>query len=1052
MRWLIGQGLRNRRSVAGGALLLLLLGIWQFPTMKTDVLPEFAPTTVEVQTEALGLSASEVEQLITVPLEQDLLNGVAWMRSIRSKSVPGLSSIEMIFEPGTPLLRARQVVQERLTGAAALPNVSKPPQMLQPTSSVSRVMMVGVSSKTLTPIQLGVLARWTLRPNLLGVDGVSNVAIFGQRERQLQVQVDPARLAANNVGLDQIIETTGNALWVSPLTYIEASTPGAGGFIETPNQRLTVQHESPIVNAAQLARVAVDGAATPLTLGDVATVVEDHQPLIGDVAFTADPSVLLIVEKHPGKNTTDVTERVKNALDLLAPGLTAVEVDTEMYEPAAYIEQSINSLQRAFIIGAILAGALLVGLLRQWRTAAIAGVSLVVSGVVAVMVLYVRGVTINAMVVAGFVLALALVIQDTVSLSVAVTRRMQGVISDNGDSTTPAALIRESVLDERSPSLYSLAILMVAAVPLLVVDGLAGASFFPAIAKSYLLAVIAASLVALLLVPALSSLVFGLSPAAPGWPRSARMIDEAYSKTLGRRVENWRPAFLGCVGFVVAGLIGLTLLDTHTIPTFRETDLLVKVSAAPGTSLDAMERIATKMNAELLNVAGVERVGSHIGRAITSDQVVSVSSGETWLRIDDDGDYDRTITGVRRVIESYPGVRSELLTHTSARLTDVIEPGIAPLNVRIFGEDRDVLIASAQRVQKAIEGIDGVVNPTMVIAPNEPSLRVKVNLEAAQQAGVLPGDVRRAAATLLQGLEVGNLFEDQRVFEVIVVGTPELRQSVSTVENLMISTPDGKLIRLADLASVSVGPTPMVIERDASARVIDVVASVRGRSNDSVAAAVDDVLSTIQFPLAVHAELIGDYQAHRNAVNRVWAAALVAALLILLIVQSAVNSWKLAGIIMLAIVATAVGGVIMAILDQQGLTIGHIAGLVGAIGLGSRSVMGVVLTSRKRQLAEPTVDPGMVVARVAAERAVPMAMALLISLVAFIPVALLRNSSGGEIVAPLALVIIGSLVSNMVVSLWIVPSLYRRFAPDPLKGLLFNALPADPTSTKESYV
>ena len=209
--------------------MLLLLAVWQVPKLRTEVLPEFAPPTVEVQTEALGLSAAEVEQLITVPMEQDLLNGAAYLKSLRSKSVPGLSSIEMIFESGTPIAKARQVVQERLTQAHALPNVSKPPQMLQPKSSASRVMMIGLSSKTLTPIELGVLARWTSRPNLLGVGGVANVAIFGQRERQLQVQVDPARLAEKGVGLDTVIESTGNALWVSPLTYIEASTPGAAG-------------------------------------------------------------------------------------------------------------------------------------------------------------------------------------------------------------------------------------------------------------------------------------------------------------------------------------------------------------------------------------------------------------------------------------------------------------------------------------------------------------------------------------------------------------------------------------------------------------------------------------------------------------------------------------------------------------------------------------------------------------------------------------------------------------------------------------------------------
>ena len=226
MRWIVGTSLKARRAVVAIAVVIMVFGVWTLRRAETDVLPEFAPVTVDVQTEALGLSAEEVEQLITVPLEQDLLDGVAWLDHIESKSVPGLSSVHMIFEKGTDLYRARQVVQERISQAAGLPQVSRPPQMLQPQSSTARTSIISLSSKKLTPLQIGVLARWTIRPRLLAVPGVSNVAIWGQRERQLQVQVDPAKLRDKNVTLEQVIGSTGNALWVSPLTFLEASTPG----------------------------------------------------------------------------------------------------------------------------------------------------------------------------------------------------------------------------------------------------------------------------------------------------------------------------------------------------------------------------------------------------------------------------------------------------------------------------------------------------------------------------------------------------------------------------------------------------------------------------------------------------------------------------------------------------------------------------------------------------------------------------------------------------------------------------------------------------------
>ncbi|HEU4356776.1 MAG TPA: efflux RND transporter permease subunit, partial [Actinomycetota bacterium] len=237
MRWIIATSVRGRGVMALIAAALIGLGVWQVSLMRVDSLPEFLPPTVQIQTEALGLSAAEVEQLITVPLEQDLLAGVPWLDTMRSESIPGLSSVEMVFDPGTDLLRARQAVQERLTQAAGLPNVSGPPQMLQSLSSTSRIVMIRLSSSTVTPIQMSVLARWTIRPKLLGVPGVANVSIWGQRERQLQVRVDPDRLREHGLSLDEVIETSGNALWASPLTFLEASTPGSGGFFDTAQQR-----------------------------------------------------------------------------------------------------------------------------------------------------------------------------------------------------------------------------------------------------------------------------------------------------------------------------------------------------------------------------------------------------------------------------------------------------------------------------------------------------------------------------------------------------------------------------------------------------------------------------------------------------------------------------------------------------------------------------------------------------------------------------------------------------------------------------------------------
>ena len=331
-----------------------------------------------------------------------------------------------MFEPGTDEGRARQVVNERLTQAFAIPNVSSPPQMLQPLSSTSRVMMIGLESDDRSLIDLGVLARWTLRPALLAVPGVANVSVWGQREQQLQVKVDPARLQAAGVTLDQVVRTTGNSLWVSPLTFLEASTPGAGGFFDTQSQRIGVEHAQPIETADDLARVPLEpnpgeeaGAVLP-RLGDVTEVVQDHQPLIGDAVFTDGPGLMVVVEKFPEANATEVTDELEDVLGSL--DLRGIDVDTSFFEPAQYIQDSTDNLRNVLILGLVLLVLALGAFLFDLRSAFVALVAVVLAMSAAVAVLWLRDQTLNSMVLAGLVLALVAVIDDAIT-TVDATRR-----------------------------------------------------------------------------------------------------------------------------------------------------------------------------------------------------------------------------------------------------------------------------------------------------------------------------------------------------------------------------------------------------------------------------------------------------------------------------------------------------------------------------------------------------------------------------------------------------------------------------------------------------
>ncbi len=660
MRSIVASSLRLRGLVIGIAAALILFGTAQLRTMPVDVVPEFVPTYVEVQTEALGLSAAEVEQLITVPLEADLLAGLPWLDRMESTSIPGLSSVALYFKPGTDLYRARQVVAERLTQAPGLPHVSKPPAMLQPLSSTNRVMMVGLSSKDISLIDMSVLARWTLRPRLMGVPGVANVSIWGQRERQLQVQVDPARLRDRGVSLLQVISTAGNALWVSPLSFLEASTPGTGGFIDTSNQRLGIQHILPINSAADLAKVTiepVDPQAGPvpggLRLGDVATVVEDHQPLIGDAVVNDGDGLFLVIEKFPAANTLEVTAGVDEALAALRPGLAGIDVDTSVLRPATFIEQAAADLGLAFLLALLLIALVLGALLFDLRAGLIALVAMPASILAALIVLHLLGATLNLMIVAGLVLALAVVVDDAVVGTERVLDRAPG--RDGGaDDRSLAATVIEATLEARGALVYGTLIIAATIVPLLFLGGAVGA-FLPSILLAYLVTVAASMVVALTVTPALTVVLLSRWPGRRRESPLARRLRDGYRSVLGRAIGRSRRVLLVTAAVAAVGIVAVPLASASMIPAFRDRNLLIQWDGPTGTSAGEMDRIVALASHELRGLPGVSGVGGHVGRAIASDQVVEPNSSELWVTIDPAADYDSTVAAVKAVVGRLSG-------------------------------------------------------------------------------------------------------------------------------------------------------------------------------------------------------------------------------------------------------------------------------------------------------------------------------------------------------------------------------------------------------------
>ncbi|QDG67213.1 efflux RND transporter permease subunit [Pseudarthrobacter sp. NIBRBAC000502772] len=1026
--WVTRFSMQFRILVLALAAGLITFGIVNVPHMAVDTMPEFAPAQVEIQTEALGLSAVEVEQLITAPMEADLLNGVAWLDEIRSKSVPGLSSIELVFEPGTDLLRARQLVAERMTQAHALPNVSSPPLIMQPMSSTSRVLMVRMNSKELSGIEMSVLARWKIKPRLIGIPGVANVSIWGQREQQLQVEVTPTQLRDKGITLEQLIKTTGNAVWVSPLSFLEASTPGTGGFVESPNQRLGIQHVLPIRTPADLAKVSVEDTDPQLLLGDIAQVKEDHQPLIGD-AVGADAGLMLVIEKFPGISALEVTRNVEAALKDMEPGLTGVQIDTSVFRPATGVQDSVNSLGLALLISLLIAVALFWLLFRSWRVAVIALVAISTTVTTAAVVLFAQNATLNVTVLMGILLGTSVIVGDIVE-DVQAHRRQRAVRESTDAEATPRSRISHIVRGVRTPLFHASLMMVVVLVPTLFVTGVGG-SFLSPLFWSLALTLAAALIVGLSVTPVLA---FFLLPSKPATDRELPVVGrgKAYYDRALAGVNSRKP--LAIVAIVVVGILGVAAGsqlagNRPLVPTMPDRTLLVQWDTMAGTSNDEVRRIAALASDELRALPGVSGVGGHVGRAISADQVVGNSSAELWVSIARDANFGETEKAVRDVVQGYPGIAHNVLNYSQQTVGDMrssLEPGFA---VRVYGTEMPVLREKAEEVRQALQKIDGVNNPTIDAAAMTAIVEVQVNLEAAQKFGIKPGDARRAAATLMQGIVVGNLFEEQKVFEVVVRGAVGVRDDLTSIRELLLDAPNGGHVQLGQVADVRMVPSEVVIQHDATSRRIDVVADVSGRPLADIQRDIEAAIQQIQFPLEHHAEIPTKYSQLQAADTLVHGLGIAAILAVLLLLQTAVRSWKLALAVFLTLPAAMAGAAVAAWIGAESLSWLSLTAFAAVVAIAARNA--ALLSARVDELwreSEQMSRTDLVMAA-ARDRISPILKSALITFLVLIPPAFLGGAVGQTLIVPMLLIIAGGLVTTTLVGIFVLPLLALWFGP-----------------------
>jgi CzcA family heavy metal efflux pump len=677
-------------------------------------------------------------------------------------------------------------------------------------------------------------------------------------------------------------------------------------------------------------------------------------------------------------------------------------------------------------LGAILVVIVLALFRFDWRSALISVITIPMSLIAAGLVLYARGATINTMVLAGFVIALGAIVDDAIVDVENIVRRLRQH-REEGSQKSRATIILESSLEVRGAVVYASFIEALALLPIFFLEGLTGA-FFKPLAFAYALAVLVSLLVALILTPALSMILFTRAKLTRGQGPLVRWMQAGYTRMLSPIVHKPVPAFVAAGTIAVTGFVVVPRLGQELLPDFKERDFLMHWVTKPGTALAEEVRISTRAAKEVSAIPGVRNFGAHIGQALVSDEPVGPEFGENWISIDPSAPYDETLAAIQEVVDGYPGVRRDVQTYLKERIREVLTGSGEAIVVRIFGPDLDVLREKAAEVEGIFLDIGGLEEEHAELLTEIPQVQVEVDLAAAERYGLKPGDVRRASSTMIAGEEVGDLFHDGKAYDVQVWSVPEARRSVTDIENIALDTPNGGRVRLADVADVRVATTPNAIRHQDLFRRIDVLANVSGeRDLGSVVRDIEDRLEEVKFPLEYHAELLGEYKERQTARDRLRGFALITAIGIFVLLVVVFKRFRLAVLTFVTLPTALVGGAIAAYWFGGIISLGSLVGFFTVLGIVTRN--GIMLISHYQHLEQEEgvpFGPALVI-QGARERLAPIMMTALTTGLALVPLLLAGNIAGQEIEYPMALVIMGGLVCSTLLNLFIVPSLYLAF-------------------------
>lgn len=1016
VRWLITFSLRFPPVVMLLALVMMIAGVVSLRRAQWDVFPEFAPPQIIVQTEAPGFSTEEVEQLISIPVES-ALNGVSRLKILRSSSVPGLCVVTAIFEEGTSILDARQLVSERLAEVReSLPDAAETPRMMPLTSSTSRLLMVGLTSETVPPMQLRTLADWTFRRRLQAVPGVAHVEVFGGEVKQYQILVTPERLRQYDISLNQVIAAGKSATGF-----------GGAGFVETPNQRLPIRQRTRIESPADIAAAPVafrDGVSLPL--GNVADTQVGAADQVGSSTIDGQRGVMLVIHKQPTVNTLTVTGSVQKALGELQATLPeGVSLRPALFRQATFIERAVGNLSSSIVIGCVLVTAVLVAFLFQWRTLAISLTAIPLSLLGAILILREFGASLNAMTLGGLAIALGEVVDDAIVDVENVMRRL----SENCQRPDPLPafdVVLSASMEVRSAVVYASFIVMLVFLPVFFLEGLAG-KFFGPLGYAYVTAILVSLLVALTVTPAMCLLL--LRGGKLGSDRETwlvRLFNAIYRKMLPVFLYRPRLTLSAAVLLLIGAGVAVPFLGGEFLPDFRESNFVVFMAGKPDSSLAESVRVGSQVAKRLKEIPGVVSVAQQIGRADLSEDTWGPNISEVWIVLDHSSDYDKVLGEIREVLDGVPGYLFQTKQFLRERIDEVLTGSTADVVVRVVGSDLNVLRGEAEEIADAIKGVKGIEDLRIEQVVNVPQIEMQLRPQQAARYGFAVGEANQAIQTLLRGIQVGQVFEQDTVFDVVVRATPDVRAHPLTLGQLLVDAPSGEKIPLKAVTDISLVDAPSLINREQGRRRILVTCNAEGRDVTSVIADIQNRIGEkVRLPDGYHVEYAGEFQAKAEAQQRLLLLGAASLVGIFVLLYLDFRSMMLSAMVMLSVPLACVGGVAAVFFSGGNVSMGSLVGFVTVFGVAVRN--GILLISNYQHLQAAQVPFGReLILRGSVERLSPILMTAATTALAILPLVISGNLPGHEIEHPMAVVIMGGLLSSTFLTLFVLPVLYER--------------------------